>query len=122
MKLSNLHRALIVTIALPICLGGCPMDSVTLAEQDTLAGTYWVEPYDDGLYVYRLPEARGDEGAWRVLPITPREYTGPGLYEIYDDGTWERLTCDETLTLDDVLQLDDPAPAPGDPNERPADL
>lgn len=96
-----------------VLIAGCPFDAAGLIGGDTIAGTYWVEYRDGELAAFALPTYRGEAGTWHTLTTArPAWYTGPALYEVNADGSWERLTDDPNLTLDDVLQLHDPPPAP----------
>ena len=99
-------------------LAGCPVSNTSLDLGADLVGTYWVEYQAGQLAVFELPPYRGDEGVWNRLTIgQPDWYTGPALYEVNADGSWSRLTTDETLTLDDVLQTYDPPPRPSPASE-----
>lgn len=107
------HLALLTIAVFPLILmGGCPIDPTLGGVLPAEAGTYWVEYSDSALVVYELPATRDEVGAWHTFEMAqPDWYTGPALYEVHEDGSWDRLTTDETLTLDDVLQTYDPAPS-----------
>ncbi len=117
--MSHMHFARFAQLSLLIvpllAVAGCPIDAGTSATVPT--GTYWVEYQEGQLAAYVMPTQRGDTGDWVSVPTTavPAWYTGPALYELHDDLSWERLTTDAGLTLDEVLQTYDAAPAPGEP-------
>ncbi len=110
----NLRATRLLILFIPtLLIAGCPVDSTLIDTPAALAGTYWVEYADQTLSVFELPEYRGEEGVWHTFEIAvPDWYTGPALYEVNDDGSWQRLTDDPDLTLDEVLMLYDPPPAP----------
>jgi hypothetical protein len=103
---------LLAIAASPLLLtAGCPVDATPAVLSEAPAGTYWVEYQAGSLAVYELPVYRGEAGIWRTVKIAaPQWYTGPALYVVREDGSWDRLTTGDTLTLDDVLQTYDPAP------------
>lgn len=103
-------------VACTLMVGGCPIDPAaidpgTFAPPPAAAGVYWVEHEQGQLAFYRLPEYRGDPGAWYVLEAPPPVwFTDPAVYELTAEGTWTRVT-EGDLTLDEVLQLWDVGPA-----------
>jgi hypothetical protein len=103
-------------LALSVCpvalVAGCPIDAAQFDGPGVPAGMYWVEHDDGELVLFELPAERSAEGTWFTFETDPPEwYAGPALYELHDDGTWSRLSGDQTLTLDEIIQLYDPRPA-----------
>jgi hypothetical protein len=104
----------VVVAVLIATLGGCVLptqdpSTVLLAqeiEQSTPAGVYWIDIDDSQL------EARPIDNVREVstfLVQEPAEYTGPGWYELTEDGAWIARPDLDDLSIDELAQVQNPA-------------
>jgi len=97
-----------------LVFSGC-LPSAPSVELPAVSGDlYWVECDGAKIAYYRMPQFRGDDGAWYEFDSAPPSwYTRPALYEFTEAGQWVQYSSGLDESLDEWLVLWDVRPATG---------
>lgn len=107
-------NSILALIAGVLVFSGC-LPSAPSVELPAVSGDlYWVECDGAKIAYYRMPQSRGDDGAWYEFDSAPPSwYTRPALYEFTDAGRWVQYSAGQGETLDGWLMVWDVPPATG---------
>lgn len=105
---------LVAAAALIGLLGGCvlPAENPSTVllnqeiEQSATAGVYWIEMTDSQLEARPIDNVRDIS---TLIAQAPDVYTGPGWYELTEDGAWIARPDLDDLSVDELAQVQNPA-------------
>ncbi len=99
-------NSILALIAGLLVFPGCLPSATTVALPAVSGDLYWVECDGAKIAYYRMPQFRGDDGAWYEFDsASPSWYTRPALYEFTDAGQWVQYSDGQGETLDGWLMV-----------------